>query len=73
MEKLLSVTELADRLGLSKAAIYTRTWKRAIPFIRIGNRPRFREADIERWLNEQTIGPRGVKGKRRIAEKGKKP
>ncbi|MGA2380523.1 MAG: helix-turn-helix domain-containing protein [Spirochaetia bacterium] len=64
MERLLSVTELADRLGLAKATIYKRTCARTIPFIRIGNRPRFKESDIERWLNEQTVEPvSGGKGK----------
>jgi len=57
MDHLLSVSELADWLGLSKAAIYKRTCARTIPFIRIGNRPRFKEADIEQWLNDQSVKP----------------
>jgi len=57
MDHLLSISELADWLGLSKAAIYKRTCARTIPFIRIGNRPRFKELDIERWLQEQTVEP----------------
>lgn len=73
MERLFSVAELADRLGLAKATIYKKTGAKTIPFVRVG-RIRFREADIERWLNERSVEPAsGGKSKRRIAEKGKTP
>lgn len=53
MEKLLSVDEVAEILGVPKATIYRwryiGTGPRGIP---VGRYVRFRPAEVERWLSE---------------------
>lgn len=53
MNKLLSPQGLADMLGLSVQTIYNRQAKHGDlpPVIKIGRLTRFREADVERWIN----------------------
>lgn len=47
---MLSVNELAERLGLSRSTVYRRIADRTLPApIRIGHVLRFRIEDLERW------------------------
>lgn len=52
--RLLTVPEVAELLRLSPAAIYALTYRRQIPFIRIGRRLRFDPETISDWLDRQT-------------------
>jgi excisionase family DNA binding protein len=54
-EPLLDIKELADRLGISRTAIYSlRNEGSGPPFIRIGNRVRYRPSDVDTWLANNT-------------------
>lgn len=52
-EKLISVEELADVLGLSPQTIRNWVAMRRIPFLRVGGKTRFRRASIEAWLEQK--------------------
>lgn len=66
MEKLLTVTEIAEILGVKVSTIYQWTHQEYIPHIKIGGLLRFRIADIMNWLDKRTIGGRTAKLKRMI-------
>ena len=50
MTKLLTATEVADRLSVSIKTIRKWTCQRSIPFIKLGASVRFREDDLEDWI-----------------------
>ncbi len=52
MEKLLTLYELADYLKLDKFTIYRMVYRRQLPAIKVANQWRFKEKDIEKWLEE---------------------
>ena len=54
-KQLLSIRDLALLFGLSKTVIYRLTATRGITFTKIGNNIRFNKADIEEYLNRNTI------------------
>lgn len=47
---LLNITEAAGILGVSRKTLYRWIGSRYIPFIRIGRLIRFRERDLEEWV-----------------------
>lgn len=51
--KMISVKELAERLAISTDTIYDewRSW--GLPAYRIGKHLRFREREIEAWVDQQ--------------------
>jgi excisionase family DNA binding protein len=53
MEKLLSVKELADLLGLSPHTVYRLSAQRLIPVQRIRRRVLFVPSRVEAWLAHQ--------------------
>jgi excisionase family DNA binding protein len=53
MEKLLSVKELAELLGLSPHTVYRLSARRLIPVQRIRRRVLFAPSRIEAWLARQ--------------------
>jgi len=57
LERLLTVPEVAALLQLTTKGVYSLVEGRRIPFIRISNRVRFRQAELERWLEAQTVAP----------------
>lgn len=54
-DTVFTVETLAEYLGVSKQWIYERVRRKEIPFIKVGKFPRFREAEIETWLDSQRI------------------
>ena len=57
MEKLLRPEEVADALGIELSTVYNWTHKgkrghSKIPYIKVGGCLRFKQSDIEKWLNE---------------------
>lgn len=63
--KLLSVTELAMAWGWSESRVKRAIRAKRIPFVRIGGKYYFREAVLERWLEEQEAVNAGGKTKPR--------
>jgi len=58
---LLTVEEVADLLKVPVSWVYERTRKRGvdrIPSFRLGKYWRFREADLEAWIDRQHGGGR---------------
>jgi excisionase family DNA binding protein len=54
VERLLDTAEIAEQLGMSVSTI--RKWVHFgfIPHIKLGRAVRFREKDIETWIEERT-------------------
>lgn len=54
-EALLDIADLCDLLDVSRTALYSlRNSGDGPPFIRIGNRVRFRPQDVNAWLSERS-------------------
>ena len=64
MEKLLSVKELAELLGLSPHTVYRLSAQRLIPVQRIRRRVLFVPSRVEAWLGHQPGMPVGPCSKR---------
>jgi excisionase family DNA binding protein len=63
MEKLLRPEEVAEALGIQLSTIYNWTHKGKIPFLKIGGCVRFRQSDIEKWLEPKEPKTREPKTK----------
>jgi excisionase family DNA binding protein len=56
MEKLLSIDELSEILGVTKATIYSWTYRNKIPHIKLSKRLlKFRRNDIEAWITKRAV------------------
>ena len=53
MEKLLTPQEIAEVLGVQPSTIYQWTHQGYIPHIKIGKFVRFKEKDVERWVEKK--------------------
>jgi len=56
MVKLLSVGEVAACLQVKIATVYQYVNAGKIPCVKVGRRVRFREADIEAWIKQNSKG-----------------
>ena len=56
MEKLLTVDEVADYLGVTKATIYCWTSQKKIPHVKLTKRLlKFREKEIVEWISQKSV------------------
>jgi excisionase family DNA binding protein len=62
-KKLLSPKELAAYLGVAIGTIYSYTYQKQIPYIKIGRLARFDPAEVEIWINARKIEPFRMKSK----------
>ncbi len=53
MDKLLTIDQLAEVLQIKKATIYSWTFSKKIPHLKIGGALRFREREIVKWIDSQ--------------------
>ena len=57
MEKLLSLNDLADTLGVNRSTIYF--WRDngtpMPPAVQIGKRKKWRPADVQQWMDQQKV------------------
>jgi excisionase family DNA binding protein len=53
--QLLSVKELAARLGLAEYTVYEWVSEKRIPYTKVGRRTMFDPAEIARWLEQHTV------------------
>ena len=53
--ELMTTKDVARKLGVSENWVYShlRVRKPLVPHVRLGGNIRFREADIDRWIEEQ--------------------
>ena len=58
MEKLLTPQEIAEVLGVQPSTIYQWTHQGYIPYVKIGKFVRFKEKDVERWVESKTSNGR---------------
>ena len=58
MEHLLSVSEAAIRLGISRHTLNGWVSKRKVPFVKLGRRTLFNPADLDRMIKAATVEPR---------------
>jgi excisionase family DNA binding protein len=56
MEKLLKLDELAEKLGVEKSWVYSKTRTNEIPHRKLGKYCRFDEKEILEWLNSHKQG-----------------
>ena len=56
-EKLLSVKEAADFLGLKVATVYKYRMIGAVPYIKIGTRVLFDPERLRKWIDERSHEP----------------
>lgn len=60
-DRLLTAGEVADLLGLTVPALYAMNSRgSAPPRLRFGRHVRYRQADVERWLESRMVAPRGA-------------
>jgi len=52
MEKLLTPQEIAEVLGVQPSTIYQWTHQGYIPHVKIGKFVRFKEKDVEKWVEK---------------------
>lgn len=57
-EPLLTARELGELLGFSAATIVDWAEAGKVPAFKIGGRLRFRESEVEAWLDGQRCAPR---------------
>ncbi len=57
MEKLLSIEELSEKLGIPITTIYSWTSKKKIPYIKLGRLVRFKESEIQEWISKKSVLP----------------
>ncbi len=55
MEKLLSIREAADLLGLKVPTLYKKICSKTIPYIKLGGRVLFKESTLEEWVNSHIV------------------
>jgi len=53
VEKLMTLSQLAEYLQLGKSTIYKMVQKGEIPGIKIANQWRFDKREIEKWVKNQ--------------------
>ena len=52
MEKLLTIDQVSELLQVQKNTIYSWTFTRKIPFVKINGALRFKEKAISNWIDE---------------------
>jgi len=52
MTRLLTVDDVADRLGVTKDWVWAQARAGRIPHVQLGRYRRFREEALEKWLDE---------------------
>ena len=57
IKKLLSPKELAAYFGVAIGTIYSYTYQKQIPYIKIGRLARFDPDAVEAWVNARKIEP----------------
>lgn len=52
-EEIYTIDELSEYLKTPKGTIYWLTYKKRIPYFKVGKRLRFRKSTIEKWAEKQ--------------------
>ena len=57
MQRLLSVREAANYMGLSTHTLYTMVSQRRIPYIKVGRLTKFDVGLLDAWLKQHRVMP----------------
>lgn len=57
VNKLWTIEELMEFLGVTRSWVYKKTFAKEIPFIKVGRHLRFVESRILEWLSENESLP----------------
>jgi excisionase family DNA binding protein len=56
MEKLLTIKELSEILGVRKSTLYSGTSKKRIPYVKLSEGVlRFRGSEIQEWILKRAV------------------
>jgi len=53
---LTGVKETAEYLGISIETLYSWTYQRKIPYVKVGRLVKFDPQDLDKWLEERKVG-----------------
>ena len=53
MDKLLTIDQVSELLQVKKNTIYSWTFTKKIPYVKINGALRFRTKDIGKWIDDQ--------------------
>lgn len=56
--RLINVKEAAQYLGTTPATLYTKVWRREVPFVKVGRSVRFDVKDIEELIERSKVRPK---------------
>ena len=59
LEKLMTVVEVADYLRLNRFTVYRMIARRELPAIKVTDQWRFRQRDLEAWLEQRSQHSKG--------------
>jgi len=65
MDALMTLGEVAAYLRLSKDTVYRMAQSGKIPASKVGTQWRFRQSDVDEWLEQQKNVAKNRRGKRR--------
>jgi excisionase family DNA binding protein len=54
---LLSITDAAVRLGVTERYVRRLVYERRVPFYKVGRLVRFRETELDQWLEASRVEP----------------
>ncbi|MDX2130426.1 MAG: helix-turn-helix domain-containing protein [Planctomycetota bacterium] len=69
-ERLLSVDELAVFLGVKRDTVYKLIDRNNLPALKVGRLWKFRQPEIDAWLDKQSGRPRAGAGSRHASRRG---
>jgi excisionase family DNA binding protein len=58
--RLLTVPQAAEYLGTTPATLYTKVWRREIPFIKLGRSIRFDVRDLDELIEMSRVVPQDL-------------
>jgi excisionase family DNA binding protein len=58
--RLLTVREAADYLGTTPSTLYSKVWRREVPFVKWGRSVRFDKADLDELIEQLRVKPRDL-------------
>ena len=62
MSKLLTMAEASEYLGISKLTLYGWVSARKLGFIKVGRLVKFKQQDLDKWIDEHTVKARRGNG-----------
>ncbi len=62
--RLLTVREAAGYLGTTVATLYSKVWRREIPFVKLGRSVRFDVIELDELIEHSKVKPRDLSASR---------